>query len=210
MTTLADIQRHLGVAPDGKWGPVTAAAIAKALGMKTPVGDPFEAALTEILRHEGGFVDHPKDPGGMTNLGVTKRTWEAWTGNPASESEMRSLTREKVAPLYRKHYWEAVKADDLPPGLALCVFDFGVNAGPARAARYLQRLVGTVQDGKIGPATIAATNRFCAEHGEDEAVKRYQQSRRDYYRALDGFKTFGRGWLRRVDEVQRAALGMAK
>jgi lysozyme family protein len=210
---LADIQRHLGVDPDGKLGPVTLGAIAKAIGMAdepAAPADPFEAALTEVLVHEGGFSNHARDPGGMTNLGVTKRTWEAWTGKPATESEMRSLTRAKVAPLYRKNYWDAVRADDLPPALALVVFDFAVNAGPARAARYLQQLVGVAMDGKIGPQTIAATVSAAGKRGDAALVKDYSHARRNYYRSLSTFDTFGRGWLRRVDEVEQAALELVR
>lgn len=139
-------------------------------------------------------------------LGVTQRVWEDWTGKPANESEMRSLTREKVAPLYRKNYWDAVCGDELPGGLALCVFDMAVNAGPARAARYLQKTVGAQQDGQIGPNTIAAVNAYVANNGEAAAVRGYQQARRGYYRQLGTFATFGKGWLRRVDDVESAAL----
>ena len=84
----------------------------------------FEKALETILHHEGGFVNHPRDPGGMTNLGVTKRVWEEWTQVEASEREMRSLTPEKVGPLYKARYWDKVKGDDLPSGLDLAVFDW--------------------------------------------------------------------------------------
>jgi lysozyme family protein len=211
MTTLADIQRHLGVPADDKLGPVTLAAIAKALGLAQNEVQPdaFWAALKEILIHEGGYVNHPRDPGGRTNLGVTQRVWEQWTGNPSSEAEMRSLTPEMVAPLYRKNYWEAVEADKLPPGLALCVFDFAVNAGPSRAARYLQRMVGAAQDGKIGPQTLAAVTGYVQSHGEAAAIRAYQDARRGYYRSLSNFPVFGKGWMRRVDEVERAALEMA-
>ena len=172
--------------------------------------DAFTAALDEVLQHEGGYSDHPRDPGGRTMLGVTQRVWEAWTNRPANESDMRALTREKVAPLYRKNYWEAVEADKLPPGLALCVFDFGVNAGPGRAVRLLQRMVGVAQDGKVGPQTLAAVTGFVHTNGQAGAVRFYQDMRRDYYRSLSNFPTFGRGWLRRVDEVEKAALELAR
>lgn len=171
--------------------------------------DAFERALDILLRHEGGYVNHPRDPGGRTNLGVTQRVWEAWTGKPATEAEMRSLTREKVAPLYRKNYWDAVKADDLPPALALCVFDFAVNAGPGRAARMLQQMVGASQDGIIGPNTLARVEEAAAERGVTYLVRLYQEMRRAYYQSLSTFSTFGRGWLRRVDEVEAAALELA-
>ena len=171
--------------------------------------DRFPAALAIVLKHEGGYVNHPKDPGGRTNLGVTQRVWEAWTGRPATEQEMRSLTVEMVAPLYRKKYWEKVRAPDLAPGLDLHVFDFGVNAGPARAMRYLQMMVGTNPDGIYGPATKRALSNYLDQYTTAKAVKRYGELREVYYRQLKTFPTFGRGWLRRNREVTAAALEMA-
>lgn len=208
MTTLADIQRHVGVPADGKLGPVTLGAIAKALGMaEARPADAFDAALTEILRHEGGFVNHPRDPGGMTNLGITRKTLEGWLGRSVTEAEMRALTPETVAPIYRQNYWDALRCDDLPPALALCVFDFGVNAGPKRAARMLQGLLGVAIDGQVGPVTTAAAKSVAAAKGGAAGlVKAYQDSRRTYYRGLPTFGTFGKGWLRRVDSVETAAL----
>jgi lysozyme family protein len=171
--------------------------------------DRFPAALAIVLKHEGGYVNHPKDPGGRTNLGVTQRVWEAWTGRPATEQEMRALTVEMVAPLYRKKYWEKVRAPDLAPGLDLHVFDFGVNAGPARAMRYLQMMVGTNPDGIYGPATKRALSNYLDQYTTAKAVKRYGELREGYYRQLRTFPTFGRGWLRRNREVTAAALEMA-
>ena len=109
----------------------------------------YQKCLETILHHEGGYVNHPKDPGGETNLGVTKRVYEGWGGT----KDMKDLTVEDVAPIYEKNYWGKVKGDDLPSGLDLCVFDFAVNAGPGRAAKYLQTMIGTVADGGIGPNT---------------------------------------------------------
>jgi lysozyme family protein len=168
----------------------------------------FDACLKEVLRHEGGFVDHPRDPGGMTNLGVTYRTWADWTGKAPTEAEMRKLTPAKVAPLYRKRYWDKCRCDDLPPALALCVFDMAVNSGTARAAKYLQKLAGASVDGQIGPATIAATKAYVAKHGVAEAVRAFLNLRRQFYRQLNTFDTFGRGWLNRVSAVETAALRM--
>lgn len=164
----------------------------------------FDAALKVILRHEGGYVNHPKDPGGETNFGVTKRVWLEWIGK--REANMKALTPAKVAPLYRAMYWDKLKCDQLPPALALCVFDMGVNAGVNRAAKMLQGMVGAVRDGAIGPGTMNALTGFLKAHGLAYAVRSYQRSRRDYYRALDTFDTFGRGWLRRVDETETEAL----
>jgi lysozyme family protein len=172
--------------------------------------DAFTAALAVILRHEGGFVNHPRDPGGMTNLGITKTTLESWLKRTVSEADMRALTAATVAPIYRQRYWDVLKCDDMPAAIALCVFDFGVNAGPARAARYLQKLAGTPQDGIVGPATIAAVNAKAESAGIAAVVKGYQDARRGYYRQLSHFDTFGKGWLRRVDETEAAALEMAR
>jgi lysozyme family protein len=122
---------------------------------------------------------------------------------------MRSLTVEMVAPLYRKKYWEKVRAPDLAPGLDLHVFDFGVNAGPARAIRYLQMMVGANPDGIYGPATKRALSNYLDQYTTAKAVKRYGELREVYYRQLKTFPTFGRGWLRRNREVTAAALEMA-
>lgn len=173
----------------------------------------FPAALKELLIHEGGYVNHPDDPGGRTNLGVTQRVYEAWVKHPVDEKIMRSLTVDHVRALYKANYWDALKGDDLPIGLDLCVFDFGVNAGVARGARYLQRLAGTRQDGVIGPATLAAVREYVRQNGVEGAINAYQDSRIDYYEQIarrGNLRKFLRGWLRRVEEVRKEALKMAR
>ena len=164
----------------------------------------YNKCLETILHHEGGYVNHPKDPGGETNLGVTKRVYEEHGGT----KDMKELTVEDVAPIYKKGYWDKMKGDDLPGGLDLCVFDFGVNAGPGRAAKYLQTMIGTVADGGIGPNTLRALANYVEEVGVEQAVYNYQDSRQKYYQSLSTFETFGRGWTRRVDETTEAALEM--
>ena len=170
----------------------------------------FDACFTELLKHEGGYVNHPADPGGRTNLGVTQRVYEDWVGYPVSEKIMRGLTPDHVRALYKVKYWDRVKGDELPDGLDLCVFDFGVNAGPSRAKRYLQMLVGAKPDGIIGPNTMQALKDKASAVGAKELVRGYSDLRHQYYRKLRHFKTFGRGWTRRVNEVQEVALHMAK
>ena len=160
--------------------------------------------LETILHHEGGYVNHPKDPGGETNLGVTKRVYEDFGGT----KDMKDLTREDVEPIYKKNYWDRVKGDDLPAGLDLCVFDFGVNAGTGRAAKYLQTMIGTVADGGIGPNTLKKLNDYVEEHGIEDAIKNYQSDRQKYYESISTFDTFGKGWTRRVDETTELALEM--
>ena len=168
--------------------------------------DNFDKCLIELLKHEGGFANHPRDPGGVTMLGVTKRVWEDYTGKPATVADMRALTEAKVAPLYRDRYWDTVKAGQLPPALAMCVFDMAVNAGPGRAGKMLQRLVGAAVDGQVGRGTLTKVQAYVGAHGVAEAIKGYQNARRSFYRALGTFDVFGKGWLRRVDEVESAAL----
>jgi lysozyme family protein len=170
--------------------------------------DNWIKCLETILHHEGGYVNHPKDPGGMTNLGVTKRVYEEWVGYSVSENTMQNLKKEDVAPIYKKNYWDRVKGDQLPEGLDLCVFDFGVNAGTGRAAKYLQTMIGTVADGGIGPNTLKKLDEYVKEHGLNETIKSYQVERQKYYESLSTFETFGRGWTRRVVETTKLALEM--
>ena len=164
----------------------------------------YNKCLETILHHEGGYVNHPKDPGGETNLGVTKRVYEEFGGT----KDMKDLTVEDVAPIYKKGYWDKMKGDDLPNGLDLCVFDFGVNAGPGRAAKYLQTMIGTVADGGIGPNTLAKLKEYVDEHGLAKSIDNYQEARQAYYEKLSTFATFGRGWTRRVDETTALAKTM--
>lgn len=158
----------------------------------------FGVAFNSMIKHEGGFVNHSKDPGGMTNLGVTKKVWDEWTGGNADENEMRSLTPDKVAPLYKKRYWDAVKGNDLPSGLDMCVFDCAVNSGVSRAVRILQRILGVKEDGVIGPVTVAATTSIPV----DDLIEKYTEERQKFLESLPTFSTFGKGWTTRVAKVE--------
>ena len=170
----------------------------------------FDTCYASVIASEGGWSDNPKDPGGMTNLGVTNRAWEAWVNHPVTEADMRALTKETVAPFYRAMYWNAAHCDALPVGLALCVFHVSVNAGPKRAAKLLQAMVGAVPDGAIGPATLAAVGQYVSSKGERAAVSAFQDALRAFYRSLDTFATFGHGWLNRATSVEQQALALAK
>jgi lysozyme family protein len=166
----------------------------------------FENCLALMLAHEGGFVNHPQDPGGMTNLGVTKRVWEEWVGHEVDEKQMRALTPETVAPLYKRKYWDAVRADDLVDGLDYCVFDVAVNSGPGRAIKFLQSCVGVAADGGFGPATLAAVKK--SEEDSARLIEMYCAKRLEFLQSLKTFETFGKGWSRRVQEVKDKALKM--
>lgn len=166
----------------------------------------FQSVFPILLREEGGYSANPRDPGGITNLGVTKRVWEAWVHHAVGEADMRALTPAVVAPLYRVQYWNGICGDALHPALALCLFDFAVNSGVSRAARYLQAILGVNQDGHIGPATLAALDSWTATHSVVEAVRRYMNDRRAFYKQLPTFGHFGKGWLARCDRIETRAL----
>ena len=164
----------------------------------------FERALAEVLHHEGGFVNHPSDPGGMTNLGCTKKVWEEWVGHEVDEKAMRALTPADVAPLYKAKYWDKIKGDELPDGVDYVVFDCAINSGPGRAIKFLQGCVGADMDGAIGPKTLAAVKAADAK----ALVEDYAKRRLSFLQDLPTWGTFGKGWGRRVAEVQQSGLSM--
>ena len=167
--------------------------------------DNFDKALTLMLAHEGGYVNNPHDPGGMTNLGVTRKAWEAYTDHDATEADMRALTPAKVAPFYRDKYWNAVRADELPSGVDYAVFDYAVNSGPIRAIRSLQHSLAIPTDGLIGPRTLKAAGMSAPSIVIDNLCR----ERIEFLYRLATFKTFGRGWIRRVNEVEIEAKELA-
>ena len=164
----------------------------------------WPTSLALMLKSEGHFVNHPSDPGGMTNLGVTKKAWEAYVGRQVDEAEMRALTPEIVAPFYKARYWDACKCDQLPLGVDYAVFDFAVNAGVSRASKTMQAALGTAADGIVGPATIGVA----VNADPDEFLEKFSAAKEQFYRNLPTFEHFGKGWLRRVAEVKQAADGM--
>ena len=166
----------------------------------------FDVALRQVLKSEGGYVNHPSDPGGRTNLGVTQKVWEEWVGHPVTEADMRALTPELVAPLYKKMYWDKVRGDDLPSGVDYVVFDIAVNSGTGRAAKMLQQVVGVPADGAIGPKTINAV-LTCNVSGED-LVNKLCDKRLAFWQSLPTFDTFGKGWTNRGTHVREEALKM--
>ena len=161
----------------------------------------FPASLALILKSEGGFVNHPRDPGGMTNLGVTRNVWRDWVKREVDEAEMRSLTPELVTPLYKARYWDACHCSDLVRGVDYAVFDSAVNMGPGRAAKLLQTALGVTADGVIGRATIAAA----AAADPAELLEAFSLGKEKFYQSLATFATFGKGWLNRIAHVQDAA-----
>ncbi len=164
----------------------------------------FNACLAHVLQWEGGYVDHPRDPGGATNMGITHKTLENHRRRPVTKAEVRNLTKEEAGQIYRKSYWNAVRGDDLPPGLDLVAFDAGVNSGPRRGIRWLQKGLGVAVDGVIGPKTLRAAKNADAV----AAIKRACAARMGFLKRLGTWGTFGRGWTRRVDAIEAAAVAM--
>lgn len=164
----------------------------------------FVPCLGVTLQHEGGWADHPKDPGGATMKGITLATFRHYVPG-ATKADLRAISDEWVQLIYSDGYWEDVRGDDLPPGVDLATFDFAVNSGPDRAAKALQSVVGAAQDGKIGRATLTAIK------GEDstEVVKEICARRLSFVRGLKTFGTFGKGWVRRVVDVEAKGVAMA-
>lgn len=164
----------------------------------------FDKCLRMLLKHEGGFVSHPKDPGGITNLGVTKKVYEKWVGRDVTEQEMRDLTVEQVAPIYKKNYWDKCKCDKLPSGADWSVFDWAVNSGTGRASKAVQKICGAEPDGVIGPKTLALLDNISHELIIEDMYK----IRQNFYENLKTFDTFGKGWTRRNKETLETAKEM--
>ena len=162
--------------------------------------DNFDECLKMLLHHEGGYVNHPSDPGGETNLGVTKKVYQEWGGT----KDMKDLTIEDVAPIYKKNYWNRCKCDDLESGVDWVVFDWAVNSGTGRSAKAIQKICGASQDGAIGPKTLALIGKQNTQY----VIEEFGKIRQDFYESLKTFDTFGRGWTRRNKETTEKALEM--
>ena len=168
----------------------------------------FENCLKKLLIHEGGWSDHPADPGGATMKGVTLQVFREFKRNPhITKEELRNISDEDLAAIYKKRYWDAVRADELLPGVDYTVFDCAVNSGPGRAIKFLQSCVGTTPDGGFGSVTMAAVAQFKGEAAR-QLIKDYATRRLDFLKALKTFKVFGKGWERRVKEVEKTSLEM--
>lgn len=166
----------------------------------------FDKCLHMLLEHEGGYVNNVHDKGGMTNLGVTKRVYDKWIGRESTEQEMRDLTPDDVAPIYKKNYWNRVKGDQLPSGLDWACFDWAVNSGSGRPAKAVQRAVGATQDGAIGNQTLG----LIAEKDPKFIIDYVYTVRQAFYESLDDYKHFGRGWSRRNTETLHQAMKMVE
>ncbi len=165
--------------------------------------DTFPTALKHVLLYEGGYVNHPLDPGGATNMGITHKTLSRYRGAKVTRADVRNLTFEEASNIYRKFYWHPCCCDLMPAGLDIALFDCAVNQGPPRAIRFLQQAVSTKADGAIGPITLAAINRQPPLDILNEFIARRMHH---YGRLSTLFKTFGLGWSRRLSDVHSKSL----
>ena len=167
----------------------------------------FERALALTLKYEGGYSDHPADPGGATMRGVTQRTYDAFrAGRGIVSRPVRKIEESELRAIYRTQYWDLVQGDKLPAGVDAAVFDYAVNSGATRASRALQTILGQRVDGNIGVGTITAA----IEQGEIATIEGLCSERLAFLRRLKTFSTFGKGWTRRVADVRRACLAMVE
>jgi len=166
----------------------------------------YERALARLLAHEGGYTNHPSDPGGPTNFGITLRDYRAYVMPGATAADVRAMRREEAERIYRARYWDALRCDDLPAGVDYAVFDYGVNSGVGRGGKVLRRVLkladttSTVSDGVIAAARAADAKALVASIC-DERLR--------FLKSLKTWSVFGKGWERRVSEVRAAALAMA-
>lgn len=165
----------------------------------------FKRSLQLVLKHEGGWSEHPKDRGGATMKGVTLSNFRKFVKPGATKDDLRKITDDQIATVYRRFYWDRVAGAELPDGVDYAVFDFAVNSGPDRAAKYLQALVGTPQDGKIGPETLKAV-RARMHAG---VINQYCDKRLAFLKGLKTWPTFGKGWAARVKSTRIDALDMS-
>lgn len=164
----------------------------------------YDKALSGVLEHEGGYSNDAGDPGGPTKYGITIADVRQYLKADATAADVKALTVDQAKEIYREHYADPIRYDDLPAGVDYAVFDYGINSGISRAAKAIQRIVGATADGKIGDATIAAVN------GRDprNIVTAICDERLAFLQGLRTWKLFGKGWGRRVADVRAGALAM--
>ena len=168
----------------------------------------FESSLSHVLVHEGGYVDHPSDPGGATNKGVTLAVFQRFFGTGKTKEDLKAITDEQLGEVYETGYWNKCRCNDLPDGVDYVVFDQAVNSGPGRSARWLQNAVGATVDGGVGPLTIATT----VAHAPAVAINAMCDARLTFLKSIRNgelWEVFGRGWQRRVDGVRQHGLALA-
>lgn len=166
----------------------------------------FTKALNITLAYEGGFSNHPADPGGATMKGVTQATYDAWRSNQRLPKQtVRNISEKEIHAIYKGQYWDLCQCDDLPSGVDAAVFDYAVNSGVRRAVQDLQRVSGSAADGIMGAKTLRAVEAM----GSRPCITALCDKRLSFLKSLKTFKTFGKGWTKRVNSIRNAALELA-
>lgn len=167
----------------------------------------YDAALEQgVFPHEGGYTNHPSDPGGPTNWGITIIDARLYWKKDATAEDVRAMPKSVAASIYRLHYAKPLRYDDLPAGVDYAALDYGINSGVSRGAKVLQRLCGVTADGQIGPVTLAAV----AKRDPVVLVNAMCDERLRFLKSLSTWPVFGKGWERRVVEVRALALDFAR
>ena len=170
----------------------------------------WDKAFEIVLGHEGGFTANPRDPGNWTGgaigVGICRGTNFGISAAAYPDIDIASITKEQAKAIYKRDYWNKINGDNLPAPLALILYDFGVNSGPATAAKALQRVLGVTQDGVIGPQTLKAVQ---AKQGQGvDIIVDILARRALFMMSLKIWNTFGFGWLRRLFRLAIQAINM--
>lgn len=165
----------------------------------------FDACLAMVLGFEGGYCDNPADPGGATNMGITQATLARSRGRPVTKAEVMALSRNETGDIYRKMYWNTILGDALPEGVDLAMFDMAVNSSPNRAIRALRDALGLAAGGGMDARVLAAAANADAARLAGAICQR----RLTFLQHLAIFANFGRGWSKRVEAIEIAALALA-
>lgn len=159
-------------------------AAERTIAMNSNVG--FDTCFDRLIAHEGGYVNHPTDPGGETNWGISKRSYP--------QLDIKSLTREDARTIYRRDFWVPIAMDRLPSSVCFQLFDFAVNSGITNAIRVFQRSVGAADDGHWGPVS----QKLADSLSENDLIMRFNAYRLKFYASLSTWPSFGKGWTKRV------------
>jgi len=146
----------------------------------------FDQAFEKLVGHEGGYVDHPADPGGRTKYGISQRSYP--------NEDIRNMTLERAKDIYRRDFWWAAGCDTVPDAVKFDLFDMAVNSGVRPAIRTLQKAAGVNDDGVIGPITLQAIQSMHPAR----FVARFNGHRLQFMSSLSTWQSFGRGWANRI------------
>ena len=162
----------------------------------------WNMAYAHILDVEGGWFNHPRDPGGATNLGITQKTYSRWWGRETTQEELKALTPEGAEPIYREYYAQPVWFDIQPGGADIMLFDMAVHAGWPRAIRMAQHVAKSKVDGILGPNTMSAIRHMSPV----DFIEQFHARKMKFYRRLGTWDVFGRGFTNRANKAKRVAL----